>query len=376
MKVAGRIADLTCIPPGVRENHPKNKISGQTAFRNPIMSIPTLPKEQASEESESFEERIALLYEELAFASQHQRPSILLAFYGSESIRQRAEQALEMRLAEDGQPLVPFRVDESHFDIPLLLSLRSQRLPGDRSVFSVTGLSCGGGKEHANAYRALNMRREFFVDYAIRAVIWLDPHEAIALSRHAPDFWAFRHRVVEFNDAAEPERPQPYSHAWAEPALAPAEIDGRIALYEQQLKDLPEQVQTRTQQMQLLFGLAGLYHAKKAYDRSIQYLQRGKEIARQSNDTAWLAGFWSKLGLAYQDLEQPLRALRACRKATRLDPGRAELWCGLGHFYHIEGRFSDAIIAYKHALQLDPHNSLARSGLETCYRRLGKNDLV
>jgi len=157
------------------------------------MSQPSESDRTKPEPSESFDERIAMLLEELSFAFQQQRPSILLVIYESESIRDRAERALEKRLAENGQPLVPFRVDECHFDIPLLLSQHPQR---DRSIFSVTGLSRGGGKENANAYRALNIRREYFVDYAIRVVIWLDPEQAMALSRHAPDFWAFRHRVM------------------------------------------------------------------------------------------------------------------------------------------------------------------------------------
>jgi cytochrome c-type biogenesis protein CcmH/NrfG len=122
--------------------------------------------------------------------------------------------------------------------------------------------------------------------------------------------------------------------------------------------------------------LAGLYHAKKAYDRSIQCLQQGKQIARQLNDTVWLAAFWGKLGLVYLDLEQPLRAVRACRKAVRVNPREASLWSTLGHFYHVEERFTDAIIAYKHAIQLDPQSTPAKSGLAACYRRMKKNVLA
>jgi Flp pilus assembly protein TadD len=147
-------------------------------------------------------------------------------------------------------------------------------------------------------------------------------------------------------------------------------------LHEALLTNLPEQVDTRTRRLELLFGLAGLYHTKKAYDQSIQRLQQGKVIARQMNDTGWLAVFWGKLGLVYLDLEQPLRAVRACRKAVRLNPQGAGLWSNLGHFYHIEERFSDAIIAYKQALRLDPQSSSANSALMACYRRLGKNDMA
>jgi tetratricopeptide (TPR) repeat protein len=321
-------------------------------------------------QSESFEERIDLLYGELEFASQHQRPSILLVFYQLESVRQRAEQALEKRLVENGQLLVPFCVDASRFDIPLLLSQHPGR---ERLVFSVTGLARGGGEEGANAYRALNIRREYFVDYAIRVVIWLNDDEAMALSRHAPDFWAFRHRVVEFYDTPDPLELSASTWGWA---AQTDDLEEQIGLHEVRLAKLPEGAGSRTEQLELLFRLAGLYRAKKAYDRSIRSLQLGKEIARQLNDIAWLAEIWGKLGLVYLDMDHPLQAVRACRKAVRLDPRKADLWSNLGHFYHVEERYSDAIIAYKRALQLDPQNPSVSSALDACYRWLGKNALA
>ena len=339
--------------------------------------MPSASDQNKPGQSETFEERIDMLFEELSFAFQRQRPSILLVFYESESVRNRAERALEKRLAENGHALVPFGVDAGHYDIPLLLS---QRLERKSSVFSVTGLSHGGGKESANAYRALNIRREYFVDYAIRLVVWLNRDEAKALSRHAPDFWAFRHRVVEFNDPVEPESLEISASEWTGAAQRflgrPGDVNEQIRLNEAQLANPPEQAGTRTQRLELLFRLAGLYHAKKAYDRSIQCLQQGRQIARQLNDTVWLAACWGRLGLVYLDLEQPLRAVRACRKAVRLNPREASLWNNLGHFYHVEERFSDAIIAYKHAIQLDPQSTPAKSGLAACYRRMKKNALA
>jgi tetratricopeptide (TPR) repeat protein len=326
----------------------------------PIESDQNMPGQK-----ESFEERIDQLIEELFFAFQRQRPSILLVFYEAESMRARAERALAKLLAENDHPLVIFRVEASNFDVPMLLAQHPER---EHSVFSVTGLSHGGGKDGANAYRALNIRREYFVDYAIRVVIWLNNEEAMALSRHAPDFWAFRHRVVEFNEPVQAEQVEP-SAAWGRAE----NLDEQIGLFEARLAHLPENIASRSQRLELLIGLAGLYHAKKAYNLSIQSLQHGKEVARQINDTVWLAAFWGKLGLVYLDMDQPLRAVRACRKAVRLDPQKADLWTNLGHFYHVEERYSDAIIAYKQALQLDPQSSSARSALEACYRQLGKN---
>jgi tetratricopeptide (TPR) repeat protein len=320
-------------------------------------------------QSESFEERIDVLFEELSFAFQQQRPSILLAYYEIESVRDRAEGALEKRLAEIKKPLVQFRVDEGHFDIPLLLSQHPDR---DHSVYSVTCLSRGGGRANANAYRALNMRREYFVDYAIRVVLWLARDEAIELSRNAPDFWAFRHRVVEFYDSLNSENPRDN----LEFLDRPEKLDEQIELMQAALSGLQNKQGSARQQVELLYKLAALYHAGRAYAQSIQRSRQGLQIARQLNDLAWQAKFCGKLGLIYLDLDQPERAVRACRKATRLDPLNADLWRGLGHFYHIEKRFSDAIIAYQNALRLDPQNPWVFSSLMACYRISGKDDLL
>jgi Flp pilus assembly protein TadD len=375
------------------------------------MSRPSKSDRKKPEQAESFEECIDILFEELSFAIQWQRPSILLAFYESEYVRGTAELALEKRLAEIGQHMVQFTVDESHFDIPRLLSQRPDR---DHSIYSVTGLFQGGGKEGANAYRALNIRREYFVDYAIRVIIWLAKREAIELSRHAPDFWAFRHRVVEFNDFSDAERLAASAHdlsgrAQDLPAL-PEALDEQIELHEASLTDLPKQAETVATRLDLLSALASLYRAKGAYDQSIQRLKQGIVIAQQLNNVKVLAKFLGDLGLVYLDLDQLNRAIWAYRKAIRLTPQDASLrsalghayiilgrmesarsvfkdaikvcqqdanaWINLGHLYRIERHLSNAIIAYQKAFLLDPQNSLAISSLVACYRLLGKDDLA
>jgi tetratricopeptide (TPR) repeat protein len=298
------------------------------------------------DQAESFEERIELLFEELSFAVQWQRPSILLVFYESEILRSVAELALAKRLAGIGQQVVQFKVDETHFDIPLLLYQQSDR---DRLVYSVNGLSRGGGKESANAYRALNIRREYFVDHAIRVIVWLAKGEATELSRHAPDFWAFRHRVVEFNDTLD-------------------------------------------------------------YDQSIRRLKQGILIAGQMNDITWMATLRGNLGALYLDLDLLPKAIRAYWKAIRTNPQDSDLWSGLGHTYLAQGRwesargifkqvtrinpqdvsgwiglghafrmgkrYPDAKTAYQQAIRLDQNNPSANSAILACFRLAGRDDLV
>jgi tetratricopeptide (TPR) repeat protein len=341
------------------------------------MSRPKKFDREMPETSEAFVERIDLLFEELSFAIQWKRPSILLVFYESENIRDKAELALEERLTEIGQRLVQVKVDKKTFDIPLLLSRRPER---DQSVYSVNGLSSGGGKAGANAYRALNMRREYFVDYSIRVIIWLAGNEAIELSRHAPDFWAFRHRVVELYDSMDTEdRKEPINElaeGGQRSSAQPGDVDRQIEKYEALISELPKKAESYPKRLELLLVLASLYRAKQAYDQSIQRSRQGILIARKINNIAMLVEFWMNLGAAYVDLDQKTKAIRACRKALRLSPKDARLWGKVGHLYHIMKRFRDAIIAYQQVILLDPQNSSARSALVACYRLLGKAALA
>jgi tetratricopeptide (TPR) repeat protein len=319
--------------------------------------------------------------------------------------------ALERSLVEIGQQVVQFAVDDRHFDIPLLLSRRSDL---DCSVFSVTGLSKGGGNEGANAYRALNMRREHFVDHSIRVIIWLVKAEANDLSRHAPDFWAFRHRVVDFNDSQNEADPAVSIKELSEQAQGfqgqPGVLDEKIKWHEAMLTRLPKQSESMKAQMHLLSTLASLYQLKKAYGQSIRSLKQGLVIARELDDSRSLGRYWENLGSIYRVLNQTSRAIRAYRKAmrfcpedadiriklgeiylgqnrleaalhafknaTRVNPQNANAWINLGHFYHGEKRIPDAIIAYQHAIQLDPLNFLANSSLVASYHLLGKDDLA
>jgi tetratricopeptide (TPR) repeat protein len=44
------------------------------------------------------------------------------------------------------------------------------------------------------------MHREYLVEGNIKAIFWLTLNEGKQLARFSPDFWAFRHKVVEFLD--------------------------------------------------------------------------------------------------------------------------------------------------------------------------------
>jgi hypothetical protein len=153
--------------------------------------------------SDEFDEQVDILFEELSLAIRWHRPSILLAVYESKALPGNVKSLLARRLEVLGHGVSDYRVNKTGYDIPLALSEHPGR---NKLVFFVSGLRSGGGTGGNNAYRALNMRREFFVDFSIRAVFWLTRTEASALPRRAPDFWAFRHRVVEFANGPAPRK--------------------------------------------------------------------------------------------------------------------------------------------------------------------------
>ena len=325
------------------------------------------------EKTDSFEDRVDMLFEELALAIQNERPSILLLPYGSEYVRLDVLQILEKRLVEIKQQVVQLTVDEKQFDLPLLLSRRAER---GHSVYSISGLSLGGGKDGANAYRALNIRRELFVDYRVRVLFWLTRDETIELSHHAPDFWAFRHRVIEFNQVADLEHlpicAQEVSAGEAELSGKPEELNLQINMHATWLNGLSHADEAVEMRLDRLYELAALYQAKGEYERSVKRLKQGLELAQSLQRGEMTARFLERLGLVYQDLNRPISAIRAVRKAIRLLPGEASLWISLGKISLAQGRAEAAQKAFRQAIKYFPQSPLAWSGLGQGYRLQGR----
>ena len=145
----------------------------------------------------SFDSRIWTLLEEIELSMKWDRPSILLAIYSSEVICSHAQAVLEQQILSLGYEVAHIKVDKENFDLGWFLSQFEQQ---GRVIFFISGLRWGGGRSRTNSYQALNLRREVFVSQKTRMVVWLNPKEASDLPIHAPDFWAFRHRVVEFGE--------------------------------------------------------------------------------------------------------------------------------------------------------------------------------
>jgi tetratricopeptide (TPR) repeat protein len=144
-----------------------------------------------------FDDRVDLVFDELSMGIQWERPCLVVLFYRSEKIKETVQSMLTGKLKETGHPAISYCVDKGHFDIPLDLLGHPQHT---HAVYFINRLGWGGGRGYSNAYRALNMHREYLVEGNIKAIFWLTEKEGRQFSRFAPDFWAFRHKVVDFLD--------------------------------------------------------------------------------------------------------------------------------------------------------------------------------
>jgi tetratricopeptide (TPR) repeat protein len=357
----------------------------------------------------SFEENIGALLEELELAARWDRPSLLLAVHKSKFGQDRAETALEERLAKLGHRVVRITVDKHNSDIPHRIAAQHA---SPRIVYFVSNLDWGGGEDRRDAYRSLNIYRELFVDQHIRAIFWLTTSEAANLARFAPDFWAFRHRVIEFTGERIPHQvslPAGVLLWELQSAVDPYDtLEARIAVREQLLARLPLNNEARSARIDLLNNLGCLYWLKGDSSRASELLAEGLRLAgtelggqmRASllNGQAVIAYEAGQYQRAVELLQSALRdgpddalllinlsavssalgrnqdALLIAKKAVKAGPRDARVWSTLGYIYAATGKYDEAIPAFSKAVDLAPRLAAHHLALAICYDLLDRSD--
>jgi len=348
-----------------------------------------------------------MLFDELELAIKWDRPSILLAVYKSEFVQADIERVLHARLSEIGINVINILVNENQFDIPLEL-IKQPDL--EKTVFFISGLRWGGGRSGGNSFRALNIRREYLVDYKIRTIFWLTEEESAELPFRAPDFWSFRHRVIEFIDtpalvfSARIDQPGPARDRFT----LPADIGKKIEAQETTLAILPEGSEAALERLALFFSLGNLYWLKGGLEKATESLSAAFDLAHAAglvdfqfraliglgvvNSGAGLltesaSAFqrasrvdphsfipWLYLSGIFSRVGSTRRSLFAAKKASQLNPRSAETWFALGNLYAERRRFEEAATAYQRSLALEKKNACAWENLGNIYLHSG--DLI
>jgi len=145
--------------------------------------------------SKALKAGIASLMDEIRLAFQWSRPSILVAVHKGSAGQEKARAQLRKEIQAINKKVRNIEVNRNNLNV-----IQSALKSPDHAniVFFVSGIGRNNENDRRSIYRALNFQREILVDNRIILVLWLSAAEAGEIPHLAPDFWAFRHRVVEF----------------------------------------------------------------------------------------------------------------------------------------------------------------------------------
>ncbi len=327
--------------------------------------------------TEAFDDRIDILFRELELAIRWKRPSILLAIFNSEHIHNEVEAVLKNRLLDVGQDVHSFKIEEDeNSDIPAYLT----NLPHlDKKVIFVEGFKLGGGQENAKAYRTLNIGRDYFINRKVRVVFCLTVEEANDLARYAPEFWGYRHRVVEFLEQLDPKTSplRTLGSIWQGIGVNSDrvdDLDNRIALRDSLLAELPEINESTSVRADLLISLGVLHWRKGDVKKAIGLSQTALQLAAKTENKWFEAFCFNSLALIQANTGQVSEAIETLKHAGSLAPDQIFPWNNLGYLFNELDRCDEALDAFQTAMQCSPSDPLCLNGLGNVYLKQGRTN--
>jgi tetratricopeptide (TPR) repeat protein len=341
--------------------------------------------------SKAFSQSINSLYDEIQLAFQWHRPSILLAIHNTTGGQLVAQQFLEKKLLKDRYVVQPIKPQKEEPDV--INTIRSFT-EHKKTVFFVSGLENANQLSDGNVYRGLNLHREHLVEQKICAVFWLTELEASKLPRFAPDFWAFRHRVVEFAPQRGPRNPSVPNglFLWKEqfPWMDLNTQKKQIADLEDFLAKLPNEENVQTTRLDNSLKLLHLnwqacnseqfathfdnmlallkthanfqYHGWTLNTKGIKLFEDGEKSAAQTCFEQALdiepnnSVFMINSAILAHGMGKNREAILIATKAIKNDPSHAQLWHVLGLLYLFMGKPQNAVEALQQAIERQPDN--------------------
>ena len=350
--------------------------TGATSIRYSESCSMTSPGSQTPGTATSFEERLEILAEELELAIKWQRPCMVLIVYSSEYVRADVEAALENHLIDLGQKSIHLSVRNR--DPKDLVPFFKEFKDPAHSVFLIDGFRWGGGDE-GHVYATASLQREYLVERQIRAVFWMTPNEIMKLTHAVPDFWAYRHRVIEFVESPKAEQVlrEALDSAWqgtGEYTAEYSDTDAKISMRESMLTELPKGEEAISIRGNLLLTLGVLNWRKGDFEKADEQLQEALQIATKIQDNWFEAECFNAVALIKSSTEQIDEAIDAYKQAIQLAPDQIFVWNNLGNLCAKVGRSDEAMIAFRKALEGNPRDPIAWNGLANVHFKLGYAD--
>jgi len=300
------------------------------------------------EAKDTFEARVLRLGNYIIRAFKYNKPSILFALYMSEFLRADVEKSLEKSLNEQGLNVVNVDAGENK-DIPSFIT----SMNSDSTVFLVHNMEKG----FPEVLQFLNFKREELVDQHARVLFWVKEEELARISAEAPDFFAFRNRVVEFMETplAKEIRSAVVEFAVETEYKSKEEVLRSIELKEKLLSELSGEEQIS----KYLFTSIGiLYRNIGSYRKALEHFEKALKIAEKMGDIQSKATLFLNLGEVYLYLENFILSKEYFEKALKISQkiGDKEiegfLKREIGRVYNSQRKFFEAIKYFKEAMEI------------------------
>jgi tetratricopeptide (TPR) repeat protein len=299
-----------------------------------------------NEVKETFNTRVERLSNHLNRAYKHNKPSLLFALYVSEFLRTDIENYLNRLLIEQGLEVINIDAGKNK-DLPSFFSLYNSH----NTVFFVHNIEKG----FPEVLQFLNFKREELIEHLVKVVFWIKEEELAIISIEAPDFFAFRNRVVEFMEIPlEREfRPDLVDFALETEYKSIDEINRSIELKEKLLSELS----TETEIYGYLLGSLGiLYDQIGRYKISIDRSEKALAISKEIGDRRGEGNHLGNLGNAFSHLGEVEKAIEYHKQALVISReigdrrGEGIALGNLGNAYSHLGQVDKAIEYYEQAL--------------------------
>lgn len=350
--------------------------------------------------SRAADEHLAILLDEICSAVAWNRPSILVAVHHSRSKQGWAIATLEGMLGE-----LPMEVEhvKISWDQSSILPNILQSLESERTVYFVQGLG-----DQRKIHNELNLHREKIIENCLKIVFWLSVQELAALSHRAPDFWAFRHRVVEFPayPGSRQNRLPAGTLLWNTASLpTPVSLNEQISSQEEILLNLPATKEAalahaggacdlarwywlkgenqkaealllrelatigttdlKEMSASLINGLTISHYDRGASQEALRFSEQALELQPDSGL------LWANHGIVCQIARQRAKALPSVRKAVRLATTSSPVLAVLGYVLMSMGKYPAALSPLEQALSLNPDQVTLQFALAVCHDRIG-----
>ena len=299
-----------------------------------------------AKDTDTLDTRVLRLNNYLNRAHKHNKASILFALYLSEFLRSDMERSLSALLDEQGLRVVSVDAGE-HKDLTAFFSSTNS----DDMVFFVHNIEKG----FPDALQFLNFKRENLVEDRVKVIFWVTEEELSRISREAPDFFAFRNRVVEFMELPHvgETRPALVEFALETEYKSLDEIKRSIELKEKLLSELSAETEISGY---LLGSLGILYGQIGFYEKSIDCSEKALKIAREMRNRQSEGTTLKNLGNVYSDLGQVEKAIEYHEDALVIAKeigdrrGEGNALGNLGNVYSDLGQVEKAIEYHEDAL--------------------------